>query len=182
MRLQLVLGHGASGSAASMQPWVEGFRRRGLDALAIDLPRGAAGHAVPPFLAAIGADPAAVVPGGHSFGGRVASIAAAELAEAGSGPAALVLLSYPLHRPGRPDTWVERTAHWPRIDCPVLILSGESDPFARIDLLRGAVGKLRDARLVTFPRVGHGLLPVLDAALDEAASFVAALGGVETRA
>ncbi len=180
MQLRLILGHGASGTAASMQPWVDGLARRGLDAAALDLPRGAAGRAVPVFLAAIGADPSGAVPGGHSFGGRVASIAAAELAGAGSGPAALVLLSYPLHRPGRPETWVERTGHWPRIDCPVLLLSGESDPFARIDLLREAVGKLRDARLVTYPRVGHGLLPVLDAALDEAASFIASISAVRT--
>jgi len=56
--------------------------------------------------------------GGHSFGGRVASLIAAEH-EYG----ALVLLSYPLHPPGGYDRWDERTAHWPRIRCPVLLLS-----------------------------------------------------------
>lgn len=108
--------------------------------------------------------------GGHSFGGRVASLIAADEA-----PIGLVLLSYPLHAPGRHDAWDARTEHWPRIGCPVLLLSGEADPFARMDLLREAVGRLADARLVTYPRVGHGLAPVLDPALDEIAAFVRGL-------
>jgi pimeloyl-ACP methyl ester carboxylesterase len=57
----------------------------------------------------------------------------------------------------------------------VLLLSGEADPFARMDLLREAVRRLGDARLVTYPRVGHGLAPVLDQALDEVAAFVRGL-------
>ncbi|HEY6058117.1 MAG TPA: alpha/beta fold hydrolase, partial [Candidatus Limnocylindrales bacterium] len=79
--------------------------------------------------------------------------------------------SYPLHRPGRPDLET-RTAHWADIRCPVLLVSGESDPFARIDLLRAAVPRLREAELVTFPRVGHGVLRVLDDALDRVAQFL----------
>jgi predicted alpha/beta-hydrolase family hydrolase len=110
-----------------------------------------------------------VVVGGHSYGGRVASMLAAEQPVAG-----LVLLSYPLHRPGRPEDL--RTEHWHRIGCPVLLLSGESDPFARIDLLRAAMPLLGDARLVTYPRTGHGLSAVLDDALDHVAAFVANLG------
>lgn len=105
--------------------------------------------------------------GGHSFGGRVASVLAAEAA-----PAALVLLSYPLHAPGRPEAWDARTAHWPSVRCPVLLLSGESDPFANLPLLQRAVGRLPDARLVTYPGVGHGLGPVLDDALDRVAAFL----------
>src|SRR5213596_2756142 len=50
-----------------------------------------------------------------------------------------------------------------RIACPVLLLSGESDPFARLELLRASVRLLPQAELVTFPGVGHGLLPVVDA-------------------
>ena len=61
------------------------------------------------------------------------------------------------------------------INCPVLLLSGESDPFATIELLRDEVAKLRDARLVTYPGVRHGLLPVKDDALDQIADFVRAL-------
>ena len=84
--------------------------------------------------------------------------------------AALVLLSYPLHRPGHPDEL--RTAHWSRIQCPVLFLSGERDPFAKIDLLRRAVGTLRNAELVTYPALGHGLLAVRDDAAGRIAGFL----------
>ena len=86
---------------------------------------------------------------------------------------ALILLSYPLHRPGHPEDL--RTEHWPRIGCPVLLLSGESDPFARVDLLKSSVRRLRRAELLTFPGVGHGLLPVVDEAMDRVAAFLAKL-------
>ena len=118
---------------------------------------------------AIGPDPSRVVTGGQSFGGRVATLIAAE-----DPPAALVLFAYPLHAPGRHEAWRERSAHWPRITCPVLLLSGESDPFARIDLLREAVNQLPAATLVTYPGVGHGVGPVLDQALDEVDAFLRA--------
>jgi hypothetical protein len=85
----------------------------------------------------------------------------------------LVLFSYPLHRPGFPDQM--RTEHWPRIACPVLLLSGDRDPFARIDLLRATVPTLARAELVVYPGLGHGLLPVLDDALDRVAGFLRAL-------
>jgi hypothetical protein len=48
-------------------------------------------------------------------------------------------------------------------------------PRSRVDLLRAAVALLDDARLVTCPRTGHGLLPVLEDALDHVARFVAGL-------
>jgi predicted alpha/beta-hydrolase family hydrolase len=85
----------------------------------------------------------------------------------------LVLLSYPLHRPGHPEDL--RVEHWPRIACPVLLLSGESDPFARVELLREKVSLLRSAKLHTYPGVQHGLSPVLDDALDRIAEFVRSL-------
>ena len=66
-----------------------------------------------------------VVVGGQSFGGRVASLAAAE---PGAPYAALVLFSYPLHPPGSPEKTEARIAHWPPIRCPVLLLSGRSRP------------------------------------------------------
>ncbi len=126
------------------------------------------------FLAAIDDDPHVVL-GGHSFGGRVASLAAARWLAEGRSVGGLLLLSYPLHRPGRPDAWRERTAHWSALTCPVLLLSGEVDPFARLPLLREAVGRLPNARLVTYPRVGHGLLPVLDEAVSAAVGFISSL-------
>ena len=56
----------------------------------------------------------------------------------------------------------------------VLLLSGEADPFARIDLLRTAVDRLGDATLRTWPRVGHGVGPVLDEAVEEIIGFLGA--------
>ena len=166
----IYLGHGASGNAASMAPFVQGLRRRGLTADAVDLPKRRAEDAVPVWRAAV-PDGAGSVAGGHSYGGRVASLAAA----AGAGYAGLVLFSYPLHPPGRPERTEARIAHWPAIDCPVLLLSGESDPFARIELLRVAVGLLPSAELVTYPKLGHTLRPVLEDVLDRVRVFIEAL-------
>ena len=205
----LVLGHGASGSAATMAPHVAGLRARGIDARAIDLPKGRAERAVPLFAALLasgaaddewrrGAGVGSVAPGrvlaagppigsgragitadlpiavgGHSFGGRVASLPAADACDAGWPPLAIVLLSYPLHPPGRRDDWDARTAHWPRLICPVILLSGSSDPFAVPALLRRAVAeRLPAAELVTYPRQSHGLAAVLDDVLDRVAAFV----------
>jgi hypothetical protein len=147
-----------------MKPYVAGFKRRGIDAVAVDLPRGGAEKAVPVFIKTSGRGPE-VIGGGQSFGGRVASMAAIE-AEFGG----LVLFSYPLHRPGYPDQ--VRTEHWPRIKCPVLFLSGDRDPFANLDLLKKKIKLIDHARLVVFEGQGHGLLRVLDQALDVAADFI----------
>src|SRR5688500_15815956 len=120
------LAHGASGTAASMGPYIHGLGRRGIEGSAVSLPKRRAEDAVPIYRAAVATsdrEPAEAVIGGQSYGGRVASLLAADEHVAG-----LVLLSYPLHRPGQPE-WEPRTAHWPDIDCPVLLLSGESDPF-----------------------------------------------------
>ncbi|HTU38856.1 MAG TPA: alpha/beta family hydrolase [Acidimicrobiales bacterium] len=62
--------------------------------------------------------------GGRSFGGRMCSLAVAE----GLAVAALVLVSYPLHPPGKPDRL--RTEHFPKLDVPCLFVSGRRDAFA----------------------------------------------------
>ena len=167
MAPRILLAPGASGNPKQLAPHAAGLRQRGFEVQLVTLPKGPAERAMPAYRAAIGSNAATLVAGGQSFGGRVASLLAAE-----DPPAALVLFAYPLHAPGRHDAWVERTSHWPRIACPVLLLSGESDPFARIDLLREAVGLLPNATLRTFPGVGHGVGPVLDDALDEVAAFI----------
>lgn len=156
-----------------MKPYVDGLKRRGVNAVAVNLKPGRsvpkAERALPLFREQV-PDLRQAVIGGHSFGGRVASLLAAEQSCAG-----LLLFSYPLHAPGRSEAWRERSAHWARITCPVLVLSGEADPFADIDLLRKAVRQLTKAELVTYPRAGHGLAGVLDQALDRAAAFVKGL-------
>jgi predicted alpha/beta-hydrolase family hydrolase len=171
MGLRCYLGHGASGTAASMTPFVAGLQARGLTAQAIDLPKRKAEDAVPAFHLVV-PTAADIVVGGHSYGGRVASLAAAEPDAPYAG---LVLFSYPLHPPGQPERTEARIAHWPAIRCPVLLLSGESDPFARLELLRTAVGLLPSAELVTYPRLGHTLKPVLEDVLDRTARFIEAL-------
>src|SRR4030081_1104554 len=145
-----------------MRTYVRALEKRQLRATPINLPVGKAERAVPVFCQKV---PAGSIAGGHSYGGRVASMAATEVDYA-----ALVLLSYPLHRPGHPEDL--RTEHWSRITCPVLFLSGESDPLARIELLKWAARLRPRAELVTFPGVGHGLLPVVDEAMDRVAAFV----------
>src|SRR5438094_8161487 len=162
--MRVVLGHGASGNAASMKPYVVGFKRRGIDAVAVDLPRGGAEKAVPVFIKTSGRGHE-VIGGGQSFGGRVASMAAIDADFGG-----LVLFSYPLHRPGFPDQL--RTDHWPQIRCPTLFLSGDRDPFAHLDLLQEKIKLIPNARLEIFKGQGHGLLAVLDQALDVATDFL----------
>lgn len=193
--LHVYLGHGASGTAASMAPHVGGLRRRGFEATAVELPKRRAEDAIDAFRSQIhGGRP--IVIGGHSYGGRVASLLAAGVSGSAAGPrpavastgeadgaqpeadqiGGLVLFSYPLHRPGTREVG-GRSAHFLNVQCPVLMLSGEADPFARIDLLRQAVRLLPNGQLFTYPNLGHGLLPVLDDALDRTASFMAALRG-----
>jgi hypothetical protein len=166
-----------------MSPHVDGLRARGVDAHAIDLPKRKAEDAVPAYVTAIAALPpmrsdVRLVVGGHSYGGRVASLLAAGVnvpALSPQGIAGVVCFSYPLHLPGRPERGL-RTEHWPAIAEPMLILEGESDPFARIELLRGSMALLGQGRLVTWPRLGHGLLPVIDDALDAVVTWLDDVG------
>lgn len=66
-----------------------------------------------------------LVIGGRSMGGRVCSLAVAD----GLAVAGLLLLSYPLHPPGKPDKL--RTEHFGAIDAPVMLVQGASDPFGK---------------------------------------------------
>jgi hypothetical protein len=61
--------------------------------------------------------------GGRSYGGRMCSMAVAE----GLPAAGLVLLSYPLHPPGRPEKL--RVEHFGQIEVPTLFVSGDKDQF-----------------------------------------------------
>jgi hypothetical protein len=166
--LPLLLAHGASGTAESMRPHVDGLRRRGIDATAIDLPKGRAERALPVYKERLAEVGGPTVIGGHSFGGRVASMLAAS--QDSSDVAGLVLLSYPLHRPGHPDD--QRTEHWPDIHCPVLFLTGDRDPFAGVELMRAAIATIDNAEMVVYRHSGHGLGGSLEDALDQVAAFV----------
>lgn len=75
-----------------------------------------------------GVEPGSIVLGGRSMGGRAASIAVAEGAVPARG---LVLLSYPLHPPGKPANL--RVEHLGAVACPVLLVQGNRDPFGTPD-------------------------------------------------
>jgi predicted alpha/beta-hydrolase family hydrolase len=70
-----------------------------------------------------------LVLGGRSMGGRICSMAVAD----GLAAAGLVLISYPLHPPGKPDNL--RVEHLPSIEVPCLFVSGTKDPFGSPDEL-----------------------------------------------
>lgn len=109
----------------------------------INLPKGKAERAVAVAeheagaLAERAGCPAAdVFLGGRSFGGRVCSMAVA-----GGLPAAgLVLVSYPLHPPGKPDQM--RTEHFASLAVPCLFVSGTRDAFATRDELEAATAAI----------------------------------------
>jgi predicted alpha/beta-hydrolase family hydrolase len=75
---------------------------------------------------------AQLVMGGRSMGGRICSMVTAD----GQPTAGLVLISYPLHPPGKPEK--SRIEHLPDIACPVLFVSGTRDAFGTPDELRAA--------------------------------------------
>jgi predicted alpha/beta-hydrolase family hydrolase len=86
--------------------------------------------------AQLGVPTSRVAIGGRSMGGRMCSMAAA----AGLDVAALVLVSYPLHPPGRPDRL--RTEHFPDLDLPCLFVSGRRDAFGRPDELKREIAAI----------------------------------------
>jgi len=110
-----------------------------------------------------------VIAGGHSYGGRMTSMA---VADGAAEVDVLTLFSYPLHPPGKPER--ARTEHLPRITAPTVFTHGTADPFGTIDELRSA-GKLisAPAEIVEITGARHDLgsktldVPVLavDAAL-----------------
>jgi uncharacterized protein len=94
-----------------------------------------------------------VILGGHSYGGRQASML---LAETPGVADMLLLLSYPLHPPRKPLQL--RTAHFPDIQTPALFVSGARDPFGSIDELREAIAAIPAChRLVEIEKAGHEL-------------------------
>lgn len=91
--------------------------------------------------------------GGHSYGGRQASMLCAEQPELVEG---LMLCSYPLHPPGKPERL--RTQHLPALTLPVLFVHGTRDPFGTIEELEAA-RKLIPGRtaLLKVESAGHDL-------------------------
>jgi uncharacterized protein len=89
--------------------------------------------------------------GGRSFGGRMCSLAAAE----GLRVAALVLVSYPLHPPGRPERL--RTEHFGALDLPCLFVSGRRDAFASPEELERETAAIPGPVTIHFVDGDHSL-------------------------
>lgn len=94
-----------------------------------------------------------IIAGGHSYGGRMTSMA---IADGAADVDVLTLFSYPLHPPGKPDR--ARTEHLPRIAVPTVFTHGTADPFGSIDELRPAAALIgAPAEIVEITGARHDL-------------------------
>jgi len=139
----LAPGAGADRDAPTLVAIDEVATAAGLTVVRMDFPYRKAGRKAPDrppvLLAAVREEAAQLAPrvsalvlGGRSMGGRMCSMAVAEDLPA----AGLVLISYPLHPPGRPDR--KRTEHFPGLNVPCLFVSGTRDAFGTPDELEAA--------------------------------------------
>ncbi len=167
----MVLTHGAGGNcnAPLLVALAEKFAAAGLTILRCDLPYRQRRPTGPPSPSDSKLDqaglrraatlmrqrfPGRAFLGGISYGGRQASMLVAAESSLVEG---LLLLSYPLHPPGRPAQL--RTAHLPSLRTPTLFVSGTRDAFGSIGELETAI-KLIPAptKLVEIEGGGHGLM------------------------
>jgi predicted alpha/beta-hydrolase family hydrolase len=111
----------------------------------------------------------AIVVGGRSFGGRMCSMAVAE----GLDAAALVLVSYPLHPPGKPDRL--RAEHFGALGLPCLFVSGRRDAFASPQELERETEAIPGEVTLTFVEGDHGLRKGAAEAAAVVASWLAQL-------
>ncbi|SDH07447.1 alpha/beta hydrolase family protein [Microbacterium pygmaeum] len=160
----MALAHGAG--AGYRHPFLLGFAR-GMHALGVTIARfnfpyaeagrrmpGPAAHAVSTWSAIVDHLSAGSTPvwaAGKSYGGRMASMAAAARV---IDPVGLVYLGYPLHPPGDPAK--ARVAHLPEIIQPQLFVEGTTDPFIQpIAQLDDAVTSCQDAEVSWIDGGGH---------------------------
>jgi len=178
----VVLAHGAGANRESpvLRAVAGAFAAQGIAALRIDLPFRQARPKGPPSpawaerdreglrraLAALARRcPGRLVLGGHSYGGRQASMLLADAPGLAHG---LLLLAYPLHPPGRPER--RRTEHLITLRTPTVFVHGTRDPFGFIDELDEARGMMPGpTRLLAVRDAGHDLGARRDAAFAEAA-------------
>lgn len=162
----VVIAHGAG--AGYRHPFLLGFARglheRGVATVRFNFPYFEAGRRMPgPAAHAIAAwaavsafaaeqsDGGRVWASGKSYGGRMASMAAADGV---IDPAGLVYLGYPLHPPGDPSK--ARVAHLPDVPQPQLFVEGTNDPFIQpVSQLEEAVATCRDASIAWIEGGGH---------------------------
>ena len=152
MRVAVLLTPGASATRdhPSLVAMDEALAAEGIPVDRIDLPSSRPGPKVlqsiadgaSALAARSGLQPDRVVLGGRSFGGRMCSVAVSD----GLPALGLVLVSYPLHPPGRPEQ--RRVEHLPNLDVPCLFVSGTRDAFA-------TPAELEEAASVIPGRVTH---------------------------
>jgi len=165
--IALTHGAGSDCDAPLLVALATAFAERGVTALRFDLPFRQARRRGPPVPAAAPRDrdglrqavstlrriaPRRAFAGGHSYGGRQASLALAEdpaLADA------LLLLAYPLHPPGKPDR--VRDAHFRRLRVPTLFVHGARDPFGTIADIESARALVRARTALLTVESGHDL-------------------------
>ena len=166
----IVLTHGAGGNcqAALLVKLAEAFASSGVFVLRCDLPFRQRRRFGPPFPAQAAEDrnglksalvamrklaPGRIFLGGHSYGGRQASILVSEDTQIAEG---LLLLSYPLHPPNKPEAL--RTAHFPNLRVPCLFVHGTKDPFGSPEETRSAIHLIpAETELCLIERAGHDL-------------------------
>lgn len=164
----LVLGHGAGADmrSASMQKIAESLASRRIATFRYNFPfkeRGASGVDSPKVATATVRSAVAaarkiepkltLLAGGHSFGGRMTTTAQSESPL--DGVKGLVLFSFPLHAPNRPDN--TRAAHLGAIKIPMLFLSGTRDALNDLALFHPVIKKLgRNATLHLLDTADHG--------------------------
>jgi len=166
----IVLTHGAGSNADAplLKALDAAFQSAGWRVHRYNLPYRQLRPSGPPFPAQASADRAGlanaiaqmrssvdglVAVGGHSYGGRQASMLAAE--QPGLA-AALLLLSYPLHPPRKPAQL--RTTHFSAWQTPALFVHGTRDPFGSIDELTAAIAAIpAPTKLLPLERAGHEL-------------------------
>jgi predicted alpha/beta-hydrolase family hydrolase len=165
----LVLTHGAGGNkdAPLLVAVAAAFAARGVTVLRCDLPfrqarpRGAPSPAgatrdrdgLRAALAVLRARlPGRLFLGGHSYGGRMASML---LADEPSLATALLLQSYPLHPPGQPNRL--RTEHLPRLHVATLFVHGTKDPFGTPEELEKARTLIPARTRILSVNGGHDL-------------------------
>ena len=167
----LVLTHGAGANCQSslLKTLAETFCAAGVSVLRCDLPFRQARPQGPPMRGSAEKDQAGlraavlavrhgsagrIFLGGHSYGGRQASMLAAS--EPGI-VERLLLLSYPLHPPKRPDQM--RTTHFPALQTPALFVSGERDGFGSKAEMEAALELIpAQTELMEVPAAGHELI------------------------
>ena len=165
----LVLTHGAGSNCNSplLIALAEAFIGAGFTVLRCDLPYRQAKPSGPPMgTAALDQAglrnavlemkklvPGKVFLGGHSYGGRQSTILCAGDPGLVEG---LLLLSYPLHPPRKPDQM--RTQHFPKLETPSLFVHGTRDPFGSIEEMQRSIELIPAAtRLLQMERAGHDL-------------------------